>query len=149
MEQLLLHLTGDYLLQSEHMGTKKRFSTFWAALHALVYSLPFLLLLKPSWTAWGVIFGTHLLIDRFGLARQVVWTKNILLGFWPERVFCALSGSTARLEEWKRDGRKLSWANCRATGYPAETPAWLAGMLLIVADNTLHLVINWASLRWL
>ncbi len=29
-----------------------------------------------------------------------------------------------------------------ATGYPSATPAWLAVWLLIIADNTLHLLIN-------
>ena len=142
MEQLLLHLAGDYLLQSDHMGTRKRTSTLWAAFHALVYSLPFLLLLKPSWMAWSVIFGTHLLIDRFGLARHVVWAKNIVLGLWPERIFCGG-------EDVEENRQRLAWRNCQATGYPADVPAWLAAMLLIVADNTMHLVINWAALKWL
>jgi hypothetical protein len=141
MEQLLLHLTGDYLLQSDHMGARKRSSTVWAGFHAIVYALPFLLL-HPSWAAWSVICGSHLLIDRFGLARYVVWAKNIVLGLWPERVF---GGGADR--ENGRD--RLAWRNCAATGYPADVPAWLATILLIVVDNTLHLVINWASLTWL
>jgi lysine/ornithine N-monooxygenase len=35
-----------------------------------------------------------------------------------------------------------------ATGYPADTPAWLAVWLLIVADNTCHLLINAAAVSW-
>jgi hypothetical protein len=35
------------------------------------------------------------------------------------------------------------------TGYPPTTPIWLSTWLLIVADNTLHLAINYAALRWL
>ena len=148
MQQLLLHLVGDYLLQSDHMGAKKRSSSLWAGFHAIIYALPFLLL-QPSWSAWSVICGSHLLIDRFGLARHVVWAKNIVLGLWPESILCRFSGSAGRLEEWERDRRRLAWRNCAATGYPAGVPPWLATTLLIVADNTLHLVINWASLAWL
>jgi len=43
MEQLILHLTGDYLLQSDWMALNKIKSNRAAATHALVYSLPFLL----------------------------------------------------------------------------------------------------------
>ncbi len=148
MQQLLLHLVGDYLLQSEHMGVKKRTSTFWASIHATVYALPFLLL-QPSWLAWTTICGTHLIIDRFGLARHLVWAKNIVLGLWPERVLCWCLRDAGRLEEWRTDRRRLAWKNCAATGYPNDMPSWLAPTLLIVADNTLHLVINWCSLTWL
>ena len=148
MQQLLLHLTGDYLLQSDHMGARKRSSTLWAGIHALIYSLPFLLL-EPSWTAWSVICGTHLLIDRFGLARYLIWAKNILLGLWPERILCLMSRNPDRLVEWESDRRRLAWKNCSATGYPANVQVWLATTLLIVADNSLHLLINWASLEWL
>ena len=35
------------------------------------------------------------------------------------------------------------------TGYPRDTPPWLATGLLVVADNTLHLLCNAAALRWL
>lgn len=148
MYPLLLHLAGDYLLQSDHMGARKRSSTLWAGFHALVYALPFLLL-HPSWAAWSVIFGSHLLIDRFGLARYVVWTKNLVLGLWPERILCQFFGPASRLEEWEEDRRRLSWKNCERTGYPSEVQTWLAGMLIIVADNTIHLLINAASLAWL
>lgn len=148
MQQLLLHLIGDYLLQSDHMGARKRSSTFWAGFHAVIYALPFLVL-HPSWAAWSVICGSHLLIDRFGLARHVVWAKNIVLGLWPERILCRFFGRAGRLEKWEDDRRRLAWKNCSVTGYPADLPPWLAGTLIIVADNTLHLVINWASLTWL
>ena len=145
MLQLLLHLTGDYLLQSDHMSRYKRSSSVWAGFHAIVYSLPFWLL-HPSWVAWAVICGSHFLIDRFGLARYLVWAKNILFGMWPNRLF----GNADDPDDESEDDRsRLAWKNCKATGYPADLQPWLAVMLLIVADNTLHLSINYASLRWL
>lgn len=140
MLQLLAHLAGDYLLQSEAMSENKRSSSAWAGFHAVTYSLPFLLL-DPSWAAWGMIWGSHFLIDRFGLARYVVWAKNIVLGQWPKR----LCGGVSTAD----DRQRFSWNNCKLTGYPSEVQPWLAGMLIIVADNTLHLCINWASLKWL
>jgi amino acid transporter len=43
----------------------------------------------------------------------------------------------------------LQWADCSATGYHKDTPPWLAVWLLIVADNAMHLAINYGALRWL
>ncbi len=145
MLQLLLHLTGDYLLQSDHMSRNKRSSSGWAGFHAIVYTLPFGML-QPSWAAWAVICGSHYLNDRFSQARYVVWAKNILLGMWPNRIF---GNADAPDDESPEDSIRLSWKNCKATGYPADVQPWLAVMLLIVADNTLHLSINYAALRWL
>ena len=134
MTQLILHLIGDYVLQSQWMAENKTKSSFAAAAHAITYSLPFLIL-QPSWAAFAVILGTHFLIDRFSLAKYVVWAKNFLLS--PHKP-CDLS----YIERWR-------WANCRATGYPSDLPPWLAVWLLIAADNTIHLAINYAALRWL
>lgn len=141
MEQLILHLVGDYLTQSDWMAQNKT-GAYWPALvHATVYSLPFLLL-SPSWTAFAVILGTHFLIDRFRLAKYVVYAKNFLappsqtVGRW------ACNGMFVRSDEYR-------WENCKATGYPSETPVWLATWLMIIADNTMHLTINYLSLRYL
>jgi hypothetical protein len=43
----------------------------------------------------------------------------------------------------------MRWENCKATGYPSETPVWLATWLLIIADNALHLAINFLALKYL
>jgi hypothetical protein len=123
------------------MAHNKRKSSFAAAAHALTYSLPFLLL-QPSMAAFAVILGTHFLIDRFGLARYVVWAKNV--------IFKPLSYGVGALtgETGQRD-LKYRWSNCSTTGYPSDAPPWLAVWLMIAADNTLHLAINYAALRWL
>jgi hypothetical protein len=126
VEQLILHLFGDYMTQSDWMADVKPRDTFGAALHASIYSLPFLLL-QPSAAAFAVILGTHFLIDRFRLARYVVYAKNFIA---PRRYWYA-------------------WADCSATGYHRDRPAWLAVWLMIAADNTLHLAINYAALAWL
>ena len=134
MIQLILHLIGDYVTQSDWMANNKRKNSVAAAFHALIYSLPFLLL-SPSKLAFFTILWTHFLIDRFGLARYVVYAKNVILS---PRLFAVGD----ELGRWK-------WSNCSATGYPSDAPPWLAVWLLIAADNTMHLAINYAALRWL
>ena len=124
MEQLLLHLIGDYVTQTDWMATEKTRKNAAAVAHAVVYSLPFMLL-TDSLPALLTICLTHLWIDRYRLARYVVFAKN-----------------------WATN-RNLKWADCSATGYPSTTPAWLAVWLLIITDNTMHLCINYAALRWL
>jgi hypothetical protein len=97
---------------------------WWPAFcHAIVYSLPFLLI--GSARAFLVIFVTHLLIDRFRLARYVVWLKNRVT----DRAFPPV-------------------ADC-PTGYAPSVPVWLSTWLLIITDNTMHVCINYAALRWL
>jgi hypothetical protein len=123
MLQLILHLIGDYVSQSNWMALNKAKNSFAALCHATAYSLPFLLI--GNLRAVLVIWATHFLIDRFRLARYVVFAKNYLGWPWPQ------------------------WADCHATGYPSGTPAWLAVWLLIAADNTIHLAINYSALRWL
>ena len=130
------------------MADRKRTSSVWAGFHAVTYALPFWLL-HPSWAAWSAICGSHFLIDRFGLARYVVWAKNTLLGLWPNRLLGKICRGAGHDDDWLNERRRLSWRNCRVTGYPAEMQPWLAGMLIIAADNTMHLLINWASLQWL
>lgn len=125
MEQLILHLIGDYLTQSDWMAQNKTKSTWAAFVHATIYSLPFLLI--ASWSAWFVIWATHLLIDRFRLARYAVFAKN-----------CMAPASARK-----------PWAECSGTGYHKDAPPWMAVWLLIAADNTLHLAINAAAIHFL
>lgn len=132
MGQLLAHLWGDYILQSHWMASNKT-KRWWPCLcHCACYTLPFLLLTQ-SWQALAVIFSTHYFIDRYRLAAYLVWFKNILLG---------VPRTMQPVDEY-------SWEDCKATGYPKEVPAWLSVWLLIAADNTLHLTINYLALTYL
>ena len=120
---IIAHLVGDYLLQSHWMATEKT-SRWWPAIaHGLTYTLPYLVVTQ-SIPALLVIAGTHIVIDRYRLARHVVWLKNQL---GPKRLRPAHT----------------------PTGYGEDVPAWLAVWLLIIADNTLHLLINTAAVVWL
>jgi hypothetical protein len=124
VEQLLLHLIGDYVTQTDWMARSKTQAVFAALCHAAVYALPFLLV-SPSLAALAVIALSHFLIDRYRLARHLAFAKN-------------------KLTDWH-----LTWAECKATGFPSEVPAQQAFWLMILIDNTMHLSINYAALRWL
>lgn len=115
-DHVLFHFIGDYLLQSDWMANEKTKSSYAAAAHAATYTLPFLLL-KPTWKQAALIAGTHFLIDRFRLARYVVWAKNWLAP--------------------KGEDHTLT-----ATGYPSDRPVWMSAWLMIIADNTLHVLLN-------
>lgn len=123
-DQLVVHAIGDYCLQSSWMANEKTKSHLPALAHVLVYGAGFLFL-RPSALALAVIVGTHFVIDRWRLARFVVWAKNYLGPGNPP------------------------WRECKATGYPQTVPPWLATWLLIIADNVMHVLINGAALRWL
>ncbi len=123
---LLAHLVGDYLIQSHWMATEKtkRWWPAWA--HASTYGLPYLLVTRSP-AALAVIVVTHAVIDHYRLARHVVWVKNLMA---PKAY-------------------RFPWSDCSATGYPSDVPPWMAVWLMIIADNTIHLVINAAAIRWL
>lgn len=146
MEQLILHLVGDYVTQSDWMANNKVKSDLAAWVHALVYSLPFLLLIgsAPSPACAGMtILCTHFLIDRYRLAKYVVYAKNFLA---PKEKRYLLLGHGNTFEGMSR---YYPWAWCDKTGYQRGVPDFMAIWLLIAADNTLHLAINYVSLRWL
>ena len=120
MPELIAHLIGDYCLQNHWMATKKTDRWWPALLHALFYGLPFLFLIS-SWQQWAVIVGTHLIIDRLRLA-----------GYWVRFWGVGHPGWMAR------------WA-----GPIDPPPPFLGVWLLIIVDNTLHLLINHLALRFL
>ena len=123
--QSLCHLFGDYVIQSDWMALNKTQRHIPAALHALTYGLPFLIL-RPSLAAFAVIVGTHFIIDRWRLARYVCWAKN----------------------QFAPSGDRYPLAAAGFSGYPAtrdEATPHITFWLLIAADNALHLAINaWA-----
>lgn len=119
---VLAHLVGDYIIQSHWMANRKTESWPIALLHGVTYTIPYALVTQSP-LALAVIAGTHALIDRYRLARWVVWASNQLA--------------------------PKAWRNpVTATGYSVDTPAWLAVWLLFITDNTIHLLINVAAVVW-
>jgi len=123
-DQLLAHAVGDYIIQSDWMATEKTKKSLAAIVHVVTYTLPFLLLTTQV-LALAVICVTHFVIDRWRLARYVIWLRN---GIW---------------------SRQKPWSECQKFGTPPTTPDWLAGWLLIFTDNIMHVLINGAALKWL
>lgn len=124
MEQLIAHLLGDYVLQTSHMAENKVQSWPVAALHAFVYSIPFAFLTQSP-MALAMIFGSHAIIDRYRLAHYVVMAKNMI-------------------------GDPKNWRRYQTnTGFAAETPAFMAVWLVIITDNTMHVIINYLSITYL
>jgi len=121
MSELLAHAFGDYVFQSDWMAAEKTKRHLPAALHAVSYAACFLPRTR-SLRALAVIGGTHFVIDRWRLAKHVCWAKN-----------------QAAPKAW-RPGHT-------ATGYGSDKPDWMAVWLLIICDNSIHVLINRLALR--
>ena len=125
-DQILCHLVGDYILQSSWMAHRKTSNWDVALLHAFFYMLPFLFL-GPSPVAILVISLTHAAIDRYRLAKYIVVLHD------------KLAPKVARPRPAERG----------EMGFPGTTPVWLSTWLLIIIDNTTHVLINGLALRYL
>lgn len=124
---VLAHFVGDYIIQSHWMAVGKT-SRWWPAIvHGVTYTIPYAFITQSP-LALFVIASTHIVIDRFRLAKHLMWLKNQL-------------------------GPKVSrpsWAEAKNNaGYDKNTPVWMSTWLMIIADNTVHLVINTAAVLWL
>ncbi len=152
-DQLLAHLVGDYLLQSDWMATEKTKRLSVALVHGLAYSLPFLAL-GPSLGAWAVIALSHALIDRYRIARYLVWAKEWI---GPGAYWLFLRVPLGPRNRGPHAGWESRWPGAvrpvprRALrqGIGPDKPAWLSVWLLIIADNTLHIAINGLALKYL
>jgi hypothetical protein len=123
-DQIIAHFVGDYVLQSDWMVKEKGRQWLAALVHVIFYALPFLFLTTNPVTL-AVIAGTHMIIDRYRLARHVVWIKNYP---WP--------------------GRK-PWSECKKTGFPPDVPNYLSTWLMIIVDNIIHIVINGLAIAYI
>jgi hypothetical protein len=123
-DQLVAHAVGDYLLQNDWMARHKGGSHLAALTHVFFYSLPFLFLTQNPLTL-VVIAGTHFAIDRWRLARFLIWGWS--------RIFPG--------------GRP--WNECSKTGHPPDLPDYMARWLLIIVDQIMHILINGAALAWI
>ena len=120
----LAHLFGDYVVQSDWMANAKTSEHLPAALHGLTYAACFLPLTR-NLRALAIIGGTHYVIDRWRLAKYLVWARN------------QIAPAEAR----------YAYADAGMLGNRADRPDWLSGWLAFIADNACHLAINAATLR--
>ncbi len=147
--QLVLHAVGDYILQSDYMASAKTKRWTPAIVHAVVYTLPFLLLTQ-SWLALLVMCSSHAIIDHLRLARYICYAKNFLAPTetWIKERQTTASGQiiyVPKLEEqwWK------PWVRCNKTGYDTDRPPWLSTWLMIIVDNVMHVIINGFAIYYL
>lgn len=127
MEQLLVHLVADYWLQNDWMALNKK-KKFWIALvHAIIYTLPFLIL-THSFPALLVICLTHAIIDHTNIVGMLNQIKN-----WDfyEHVMDTEFGLIHI-----KDGYN-------------NRPMFIRIWLLIIQDNILHLIINFLAIKYL
>src|SRR5688500_17592905 len=117
-DQLVAHIVGDYVLQSDWMATQKSKRSLPAVLHALAYGLPFVSLTRSP-LALLVICASHFVIDRWRLARYVCFMANFL-----------------------SPPPHAPWSDCSQTGHEPGRPEWVSHWVLTVVDNTLHVLIN-------
>lgn len=177
MENLLAHLFGDYVLQSDWMANNKQQKWLPAIAHALTYGLCFLVMMLVTGTvsvpALAVIVLTHLAIDHWRLARYVVYAKNFLgprqtvetkmvkfevaCGAYviPPNVVPVVPFETMMVRNPVEAMAVVTttwwhdWKDCVGTGYHKDRPAWMAVWLLIIADNAMHLLMNHLAIRYL
>lgn len=125
---LILHFVGDYIIQSNWMANEKTQRWLPAWIHGITYTLPFLLLTR-SILALLVICVSHVLIDHYRLAKHLIWMKNFLA---------------------PRSYPQPTWKEATMNGgFPLTTPVWMAIWLMIIVDNTVHVLINFGALAFL
>ena len=123
----LAHLIGDYILQNDWMANEKTKRWTPAVIHGVMYTVPFAFITQ-AWLALLVIGGTHIIIDRYRLAKGLIWAIN---------------------QTCPKDYR-YTWAEAKDNaGYSASKPIWMSVWLMFIIDNTCHLVINSAAIAWL
>lgn len=149
-DQLLCHAIGDYVVQSDYMAGNKTRSSLAALAHVLTYTACFLPLV--GWDLVGrrsallFIAATHFAIDRWRLARYVCWAKNFLA---PKHIEVLHPEGHADAGKVSHLIRNAPWSECSGTGYDSTKPPWMAVWLMIIADNSFHVVCNAVALAYL
>ena len=118
MEQLLLHLLGDFVIQNDWMALNKKKPSWLGHLacqiHCILYSLPFLLV--GNLQQVFLIYLGHFIIDRWDFIGCFLAARN---GVWDVENF----------------------------GFSHERPKFISVWLYIITDNTFHLIWNYGVLN--
>jgi hypothetical protein len=147
MPQLLCHIWGDFILQSDWMAMNKSKRSLPCLVHVLIYTSCFLLL-TLSWKALLVIGATHFILDRWHTPlKRLIWLKNHAgpgFKFVPFKKCEATGYYDNLLNEvlWKPYTRE------EINGFGPRLN-FITIWLYIVTDNCLHLTINYLALTYL
>ena len=149
MEQLLCHLLGDYVLQSDYVAMRKSKETLPCAIHVIIYTACFLFL-TISWKALLIIGITHFILDRWHfIVRRLIWFKNHLgpgFTFVPYRK-CDATGYYDNIMNEVTNVPKEQWE--KSWGAYGARLNYMTIWLDIITDNFLHLTINFLALKYL
>jgi hypothetical protein len=132
MLQLLLHLFGDFIVQNDYVALNKKKNTLkgwiYCTFHCVTYSLPFLLI--ASWKAVIMIGLTHFIIDKTNIvAYFLAWRNNV-----------------HNPSELKSKYGNYDISNF---GFQLQRPFAITIWLLILTDNTIHLILNYLFIKYL
>lgn len=146
MEQLLVHLLGDFIGQSDYMALNKSKRTIPCLVHVLIYTSCFLLL-TTSWKALLFIGITHFILDRWHTPlRTLMWLRGHLnpkfsyppieycntTGYYDDSPYNTSTPTPEIIEKW---------------GKPRHF--FISMWLYIIHDNFLHLVCNYLALKYI
>lgn len=153
MEQLLCHVVGDYVLQSDWMAMNKNKRTIPCLVHILIYTSVFLFL-TTSWKALLVIGGVHFILDRFPIIiKRLIWMKNHVNPSicYPCYDFCDTTGyyddSQFNTGKYVNEGQKNYVEDPERWGKPRLF--FITAWLYIITDNFLHLLTNYLAIKYL
>lgn len=166
MEQILVHILGDFLIQSDYMALNKSKRTIPCLIHVLIYTACFLLL-TTSWKALAVIGVTHFILDRWPIIlRRIIWLKNHMSPFFRYVPFekCQATGYYDNLmnevtnKPFERFHEKTVMVDCGFGEYEKKIKFdlkfdprlnYISIWLYIITDNFFHLSINYLALKYL
>ncbi len=148
--QLLAHLFGDYVLQSDWMAMNKSKRTWPCLVHVLLYTSMFLFI-TTSWKALLVIGGVHFILDRWPIIiRRLIWLKNhIGPGF--KYVPFEKAGITGYYDTiYQESVGNPTYINKDEdiNGFKPRLN-YITIWLYIITDNLLHIATNYLALTYL
>lgn len=152
MEQFLVHLLGDYVLQSDYMALNKNKKGWEGALpcliHVLIYTSCFLLL-SASWKALLVIGVTHFILDHWHTPlKRFIWWR----GHWnPKFIYADFNKctTTGYYDDSPFNKVKATSGDGSTEMYYKPRLYFITQWLYIAHDNFLHLTINFFALKYL
>ena len=147
MEQFLVHILGDFCLQSDYIAMNKSKRSWPCLIHVLIYTSCFLLL-TLSWKALFVIGITHFILDRWHTPlKRLIWLKN---HFNPQCKFVPFSKctETGYYDNLVNEMAGLPYTTEQINGHSPRLNC-VTLWLYIITDNFLHLTINFFVLKYL